>query len=329
MATYRGTEASDNFTGANRGTYYSDSYYTYGGNDFIDSDSGDDYIDSGLGNDTIQTGDGADNVTAGGGNDTIYGDLGNDTIYGGDNDDTIDGGLQDDFLYGGNGNDAFVGDGLQGWDRYDGGAGYDTIRISTVSTYATTGTITIQSMTGIEKIENLHQGTTPVDIYTNGSLDLSLVEVDRIRQIRGSASDQYITGTSHSGSSTLNDKIDAKEGNDFLTGGLGNDDLTGGAGADHFIFATASGTDVVRDFNELNGGGKEGDTLQFALKDKVGTFVYRGDAAFTGGSDNSEARISGTNVLVDTTGDGVTDITITLDNLTSATQLATSDFTFV
>ena len=60
----------------------------------------------------------------------------------------------------------------------------------------------------------------------------------------------------------------------------------------------------------------------------VGTFVYRGASAFTGGSDNSEARVSGNQVLVDTNGDGTTDITITLTGLTSATQLGADDFLF-
>ncbi|NKB16675.1 MAG: hypothetical protein HC774_07165 [Sphingomonadales bacterium] len=61
----------------------------------------------------------------------------------------------------------------------------------------------------------------------------------------------------------------------------------------------------------------------------VGTFVYRGASAFTGGSDNSEARVSGNQVLVDANGDGVTDITITLTGLTSANQLGADDFLFV
>lgn len=62
---------------------------------------------------------------------------------------------------------------------------------------------------------------------------------------------------------------------------------------------------------------------------KVGTFVYLGTATFSGGSDNSEARVSGNQVIFDANGDGTADITITLTGLTAATQLAATDFLFV
>ena len=53
-----------------------------------------------------------------------------------------------------------------------------------------------------------------------------------------------------------------------------------------------------------------------------------GAGGFTGGSDNSEARVSGNKVLVDTNGDGLTDISIAPTGLTSAAQLTDSDFLF-
>lgn len=119
------------------------------------------------------------------------------------------------------------------------------------------------------------------------------------------------------------------DGNDTLLGGAGIDTLTGGNGADQFVFnSTQGGIDVVTDFNELNGGGEEGDVLRFEGLG-VGTFAYLGTGAFTGGSDNSEARVSGNRVLVDTNGDAVADITITMTGLTSANQLSVADFIFV
>lgn len=51
-----------------------------------------------------------------------------------------------------------------------------------------------------------------------------------------------------------------------------------------------------------------------------------GSAAFSGGSDNSEARISGSQVLIDTNGDGTVDITLNLTGLTTASQLSVDDF---
>ena len=85
---------------------------------------------------------------------------------------------------------------------------------------------------------------------------------------------------------------------------------------------------MISDFNELDGGGEEGDVLRFDGL-RVGTFVYMGTGAFSGGSDNSEARIAGNQVLFDANGDGTADITITLTGLTAASQLAASDFVFV
>jgi Ca2+-binding RTX toxin-like protein len=127
-----------------------------------------------------------------------------------------------------------------------------------------------------------------------------------------------------------NNGFSGLDGNDTLIGGAGNDSLTGGNGADHFVFnsATTSGIDVIADFNELNGGGEEGDVLRFDGL-KVGTFVYLGTGAFSGGSDNSEARVVGNQVLFDANGDGAADITITLTGLTAASQLAVTDFFFV
>jgi hypothetical protein len=53
-----------------------------------------------------------------------------------------------------------------------------------------------------------------------------------------------------------------------------------------------------------------------------------GTAAFSGGSDNSEARISGSQVLVDTNGDAITDITINLATSALASTLTAADFVF-
>lgn len=114
---------------------------------------------------------------------------------------------------------------------------------------------------------------------------------------------------------------------DILSGDGGNDTLNGGVGADRFVFATGqAGVDVITDFNQLDGGAREGDVI--AVSGRVGTFAYVGAAAFSGGSDNSEARVQGSQVLIDVDGNGTADITITLTGLTSAAQLLASDFLF-
>ena len=131
--------------------------------------------------------------------------------------------------------------------------------------------------------------------------------------------------TGNTGANTLS----GLDGNDTLIGGGGNDNLTGGIGADHFVFnSTSSGIDVISDFNELNGGGEEGDALRFDGL-LLGTFAYLGTGGFSGGADNSEARVSGNQVLFDANGDGTADITLTLTGLTNASQLRESYFIFV
>jgi len=112
-----------------------------------------------------------------------------------------------------------------------------------------------------------------------------------------------------------------------LQGNGGNDLLNGGAGADTFVFVTAlgNGIDTVADFNALDGGAAEGDRFEFRGL-QVGTFAWLGTDAFTGGLDHSEARVQGNQLLVDTDGSGVADITITLTGLTNANQLSALDF---
>ena len=70
-------------------------------------------------------------------------------------------------------------------------------------------------------------------------------------------------------------------------------------------------------------------TTTLAGSSKVGTFVSLGTDAFTGGSDNSEARVNGNQIQVDANGDGVTDVTIKLTGLTSASQISASDFVWI
>jgi len=261
MATINGTGSNDTLNG----TYYADNIYGYGGSDLITASSGNDYISGGSGADTIDGGDGADQIFGGTENDLLYGDLGNDVIYGDAGNDTLVGGLNDDQMYGGDGNDTFLVDGVTGWDAFTGGAGTDSILLQTINPYANWGEIKISFLSGVERIANLQTGKA-VDILASGSLDLSAVEVDGIRQIVGSTGNDAITGTSLSTSSSLNDVIDGKEGNDTLSGGNGNDtllggagadrliggagsdSLTGGAGVDTFVFGSNEGSDRISDF---------------------------------------------------------------------------------
>ena len=106
--------------------------------------------------------------------------------------------------------------------------------------------------------------------------------------------------------------------------------MDGGLGADRFIFdSTSVGQDTITDFNGLISGTADGDMLQFAGALLVGDFMYLGAGNFSGGSDNTEARILNGAVILDLDGNGVGDNTILLTGLVNEDQLTVADFTFV
>lgn len=273
------------------------------------------------GDDTLYGGNGDDRVNGEGDNDLIYGDAGNDSLDGSTGLDTLDGGTGNDTLLGGDGEDSLLGGdnddrifGGIGNDLIYGGAGYDTID-------AGDGNDTVYGDNGLDVIT---LGTGNDVFYDNSQNDANGHD-----SVDGGAGNDTLNGDG--GNDTLlggdgDDSASGGIGNDVLTGGTGNDILAGGAGADHFIYTSgSSGTDTITDFNELDGGAEEFDVLEFRSL-LVGTFVYRGASAFTGGSDNSEARISGAQLLIDTNGDGTADITINMTGLTAASQISASDF---
>lgn len=271
MANIYGTTSGETLNG----TLSSDNIYGYGGSDTINASNGNDYVSAGDCSDIVDGGDGNDQIYGGNQDDSLVGNLGNDVISGDAGNDTLVGGLGDDQLYGGVGVDSFLVDGVTGWDSYTGGDSFynnnpltphiDAIILQTINPYAVWGEIKISFLSGIERIANL-QTAKPVDIIASGSLDLSAVEVDGIRQIKGGSGNDAITGTSLAASSSLNDVIDGQGGNDTLAGGSGNDSLlggagddkliggvgsdtlTGGSGVDTFVFGSNEGSDTIADF---------------------------------------------------------------------------------
>lgn len=100
--------------------------------DAIDTGDGHDLILSGRGNDTIDAGAGNDLVLAGRGDDVVDGGEGNDRILAGAGDDTVQGGAGNDLVLAGRGDDVLIyvaSENTDSNDRYDGGRGYDTLRI--------------------------------------------------------------------------------------------------------------------------------------------------------------------------------------------------------
>ena len=203
----------------------------------------------------------------------------------------LDGGAGNDQLTGGIGDDLYVVDDLNDQLVEIAGQGVDTVKSSVTWTF-------------LAEFENLTLTGTSGLAATGNTLANAIV-----------------------GNSGAN-AISALDGNDTITGAGGNDTTTGGLGADHFLFTnTSSGVDTITDFNELDGGGEEGDVLEFQGL-LVGAFAYLGTGAFVVSAGHTQARIAGGQVLVDINGDAVADITINLTGLTTASQLATSDFLF-
>ncbi len=230
-------------------------------------------------------------ITGNSGDNMLLGMTGNDTIVGGGGADTIDGGTGTDSMTGGGGADTYYIDVLT--DVIVEGAGGGTDTVSTMLAY-TLGT----------NIENLTlTGTTAVAATGN--------DVNNV--INGNSGNNTILGLA---------------GNDKLNGGAGSDTMNGGDGADHFIFsAITTGTDTIVDFNDVASGGDEGDKLVFQGL-LLGNFAYMGSGAFSGGKDNTEARMISGAIQMDINGDGKVDFTIKIDGLTSAAEISASDFLF-
>ena len=244
-----------------------------------------------IGTDNVNaTGNVLDNVLTGNtGNNLLITDDGFDTLFGGDGNDTLNGGDDMDEMTGGVGNDTYV----------------VNSDLDTLFENAAEGTDLVQSAVGWTLATNFENLALTGNALANGT---------------GNSVANVITG--NTGANALS----GLAGADTITGGSGNDTLTGGIGADQFVFLSASsGIDVIEDFNNLDGLGAEGDLLVFTGL-LVGTFDYLGGAAFTGGSDNSEARVVGNQLQIDTDGNGTANIKIQMTGLVSDTQLTDSDF---
>lgn len=163
------------------------------------------------------------------GRDIIDGRGGNDVIYAGDENDVVKGGLGDDIIGGGSGSDELRGG--EGNDIMFGGTGQDTI-------LGGDGDDIVWAGSGNDQVKG-----------ANGNDALG----------GGAGNDEMFGGAGHDtvfggvGNDELfgnmgNDALFGGLGRDSLDGGFGNDSMFGGAGIDTFIFGTAEGDDVIRDF---------------------------------------------------------------------------------
>jgi|GEM_PF-1359966 len=154
----------------------------------------------------------------------IDGAAGDDTVRGSQGDDTIMGSAGFDHLYGEGGDDTFLyasGDGL---DRYYGGGGYDRVLATTDDTV-----LEIRSVFDIEEISaNGHVNVSLSGSVWDDVLDFSSTLLSTITLIDAKSGNDHVTGTSD---------------DDTIAGGVGTDTIDGGDGNDTFLFSSGDDAD--------------------------------------------------------------------------------------
>lgn len=286
--------------------------------------------DSLMGND----GDDVISVTGGSGNYADGGD-GNDSLYGGTGADTLHGGDGYNVLTGGTGADAFLFTG--GNDTItDYKVGEDVIAFTdtnlvvsssavngddVILTVGEKGTITVKNTRGkVITVDNAGTQESRVfgyfDVETiNGSVSITLtpefpdkeikeaVYGDAVTSINGSQvgngiafyANSSVEGTFIIGTNYNDQIFGATSKNDTLNGGDGRDTLTGNSASTGNVFVHSRGEDIITDYTFRDSG--------------------RQDTIFLTDSAILDATISGKDVLITTTGDGVITIKNAKDQL--------------
>lgn len=261
------------------GGYGNDIIFGGSGDDQISGGAGDDRLFGDEGNDTVFGDDGNDQINGGSGNDALFGGNGNDLVSGDAGDDKLEGNGGDDLLAGGDGNDVVSGG--NGDDKIDGGAGADLLLDNagqdTVSGGEGNDHVAV-ALDGDRDVYDGGAGTDTLDLSSSESeVDVDLAEgsaegceigdntVAGFEIVKGGSGGDTISGTG--GNETLtggagDDRIDGRGGNDSLDGGSGTDTLDlsqigCGVGVD-LAHGTANGSeignDVVTEFEVVSGG---------------------------------------------------------------------------
>jgi hypothetical protein len=145
------------------------------GNDIMFGGLGNDVADGGAGSDLIAGGAGNDRLSGGAGTDVLADNAGNDWLDGGAGHDALIDGLGSDRLFGGAGNDWFfatqaqiVGGSGGDRDRFDGGAGVDTLAVL------------VDSATLAVEQANIDAHFVPGHAFTLSTMDLTITGIERI-----------------------------------------------------------------------------------------------------------------------------------------------------
>ncbi|MCM8921806.1 MAG: hypothetical protein LC540_17340 [Candidatus Thiodiazotropha sp.] len=248
-------------------------------------------IDGTSANDGALTGgDQADLILGYNGDDALLGGAGGDRLEGGNGADTLTGGTDNDQLIAGRGNDTYIFNAGDGQDIIDNrGGGVDTLRFEGIDFNQVASGLMRSGDDLILRVSGGSDQVTLRDFFKGGDHAVDQIvfssggdiSTDQLFGVFG-VTDPDPTGSPdypglpderNYGTLTLGDGadasylagsdadfIDAGAGNDLLTGGVGNDYLIGGYGSDTYLIGSASGHDII---NNFDAGDTGSDTLRF------------------------------------------------------------------
>ena len=322
-----------------------DVIYGYYGNDTLYGGEGDDDLRGQDGIDTYYGGNGNDFILGGVGH-TAYGEDGDDVIrgYGGtglfDGGDGTDKAWWRDYQHAGNigmtidlvAGTATDGDGmiatLAGIENVTGSVYADVIHGDDTVNTIRGGSDAFGLTDGNDMIygyggDDLLHGDNGDDTLFGGEGDDQLWGLNDNDTLYGEAGADGLYGyygddtlEGGAGNDTLygqdgDDILLGGDGDDYLNGGRGDDSMTGGAGADRFVFESldeiTANTDHITDFEEQ-------DIIDLSAIAAGLSFI--GDSTFSGTAGEMRyGHENGTTAIeIDSTGDGVRDHRIVLDN---------------
>ncbi|ODP36470.1 right-handed parallel beta-helix repeat-containing protein [Sphingomonas turrisvirgatae] len=281
---------------------------------------------------TVQGTDGVDRLKAVAvGDSVLIGGNGNDSLTGGAGHTRMEGGKGDDVYYVNSDRDTVIERAGEGNDTVYTTIDYRLVdNVETLRLAATNLTVHGNDLdnriVGSDGVDHIHGGAGNDNLMGQGGNDF-LYGGDGDDTLNGGSGDDWLEGGV--GADMLqggegDDWLFGGDGDDTLEGGVGNDVMSGGAGKDMFLFRPTDlgGYDKITDFSTA-----QGDRIGLSLIDAVaGTaaneaFKFVGTAGFskTAGELHYVVKDGGVLVEGDVNGDGVADLSIFLQGVSSVT----------
>ncbi len=254
--TYQATYSSVDVTGGNA----TDTLTIRSGHSTLNTGGGDDTVSIVAGTSVINTGDGDDHVSI------AYSGAGLATVHGGNDVDTLSGGQASVTFFGDDGNDHLS---AYGGSTLNGGAGDDTLYLSTASGASDPSTAIVDGGTGRDllamELSLLANVSFKAD-FTKASVTLAngtrILNCEGVSFVAAGGRD-VLTASNDAAGQSVN-KLFGLGGNDTLKASSNGAWLDGGAG-DDVLIASAGADNLVGGYNETN---IAGDTASYANSKK-------------------------------------------------------------